>query len=68
MEQHRPWRLEHFGVRTPFGADLGYLVHLLERDELDPQIGWRGPWERAAEAAEALLSREVRGKAVLDIR
>jgi NADPH2:quinone reductase len=40
----------------------------LERGGLDPQIGWRGPWNRAAEAAEALLSREVRGKAVLDIR
>jgi NADPH2:quinone reductase len=47
---------------------LGYLVQLLERGGLDPQIGWRGPWDRAAEAAEALLSREVRCKAVLDIR
>ena len=29
---------------------------------------WRGPWDRAAEAVEALLSRAVRGKAVLDLR
>lgn len=48
-------------------ADLGFLVRLLERGELDPQIGWRGPWERAPEAAEALLSRRVNGKAVLDL-
>ncbi|MEU9792106.1 hypothetical protein AB0E27_16045 [Streptomyces sparsogenes] len=35
---------------------------------LDPQIGWRGSWERAPEAVAALLGRRVRGKAVLDIR
>ena len=68
VEQHRPWRLEHFSVRTPFGPDLAYLVRLLAQGALDPQIGWRGPWDRAAEAADALLSREVKGKAVLDIR
>ena len=68
VEQHRSWRLERFQVRTPFGTDLDYLVELLEHAELDPQIGWRGPWDRASEAAHALLAREVRGKAVLDIR
>ena len=68
VEQHRPWRLEHFAVRSPFATDLAYLVGLLKQGQLDPQIGWRGPWDRAAEAADALLSREVLGKAVLDIR
>jgi hypothetical protein len=48
-------------------ADLAYLVSLLETKALDPQIGWRGSWERAGEAATALLSRQVRGKAVLDL-
>ncbi|MDN3356015.1 zinc-binding dehydrogenase [Actinomadura sp. DC4] len=61
-------RLEPFTVRTPFGPDLAYLAGLLADGGLDPQIGWRGPWERAAEAADALLSRRVRGKAVLDVR
>ncbi|MEV4753703.1 zinc-binding dehydrogenase [Micromonospora sp. NPDC049559] len=64
--------IEPFVVGHPihgerFGADLGYLVGLLARGRLDPQVGWRGPWERAGEAAEALLGRRVRGKAVLDI-
>jgi NADPH:quinone reductase-like Zn-dependent oxidoreductase len=35
--------------------------------ELDPQVGWRGPWEKAADAAAALLGRQVRGKAVLEM-
>lgn len=68
-ERHRGGdrRLEVFQVDSPLGADLTYLVRLLERKQLDPQIGWRGSWKRAAEAAEALLGRRVRGKAVLDV-
>jgi hypothetical protein len=38
------------------------------RNQLDPQIGWRGAWDRAAEAADALFDRRVPGKAVLDLR
>ena len=56
-----------FVIRTPIGADLGQLVGLVEREQLDPQVGWRGPWTTASEAADALLSRRVLGKAVLDI-
>ncbi|MBE1587824.1 hypothetical protein ACFPOI_40020 [Nonomuraea angiospora] len=52
---------------APFGPDLAYLIHLLEKGELDPQIGWRGPWERVDEAIDALLGRRVPGKAVLDL-
>ncbi|MGW3562900.1 zinc-binding dehydrogenase [Streptomyces sp. NPDC000941] len=48
-------------------ADLSWLAGLLARGELDPQIAWRGDWTRAAEAAEALLGRRVRGKAVLEV-
>jgi NADPH:quinone reductase-like Zn-dependent oxidoreductase len=51
-----------------FGPDITYLASRLERKELDPQVGFRGGWERATEAAEALLDRRVAGKAVLDIR
>jgi hypothetical protein len=40
---------------------------LLDAGELDVQVGWRGPWGKAAEAADALLSRRVAGKAVLDL-
>ncbi|MFI6802719.1 zinc-binding dehydrogenase [Streptosporangium canum] len=60
-------RLENFNVSTPFAADLAYLLHLLETGQLDPQVGWRGPWDQAERAAEALLARRIPGKAVLDI-
>ncbi|MEU4572345.1 zinc-binding dehydrogenase [Nonomuraea sp. NPDC023979] len=61
-------RLETFNLATPLGDDLAYLVGLLARGELDAQVGWRGPWERALEAADALVGRRVAGKAVLDLR
>jgi NADPH:quinone reductase-like Zn-dependent oxidoreductase len=61
-------RVEIFVVGDHFGLDIGYLTSLMERKALNPQIGWRGGWERATEAAEALLARQVSGKAVLDIR
>jgi NADPH:quinone reductase-like Zn-dependent oxidoreductase len=51
----------------PLGDDLQYLVGLLAGGKLDPQIDWRGSWERAAEAEQLLLARKIAGKAVLDI-
>ena len=60
-------RIEAFAVGPRFGADLAYLMDLVASGELDPQVGWRGPWETAADAADALLGRKVRGKAVLDV-
>ncbi|EFC81268.1 Zn-dependent alcohol dehydrogenase [Parafrankia sp. EUN1f] len=68
-ERHRSsgQRIEPFAMGSGLAEDLGYLVRLLDQGQLDPQIGWRGSWERAPEAAEALLSRRVAGKAVLDL-
>ncbi|WP_241842230.1 zinc-binding dehydrogenase [Pseudofrankia sp. BMG5.36] len=68
-ERHRSGdrRIEPFVIGSGLAEVIGYLVRLLDRGELDPQIGWRGPWERAPEVAEALLSRRVAGKAVLDV-
>ncbi|GAA4999980.1 zinc-binding dehydrogenase [Actinopolymorpha pittospori] len=60
-------RIEAFTVGTGFGPDLAYLASLVAAGALDPQVGWRGGWERAGEAAEALLNRQVTGKAVLDV-
>jgi NADPH:quinone reductase len=60
-------RLESFGVGPVFGPDLGTLVGLMAAGRLDAHIGWRGPWERAADAIDALLARRVLGKAVLEI-
>jgi NADPH:quinone reductase len=59
--------LEVFVIATPLSHDLSHLLELLERGELDPQIGWRASWQQAADAAAALLERRVAGKAVLDI-
>lgn len=59
--------LEPFFVGPRMGPELAYLVDLLERGQLDPQIGWRGDWTRGPEAALDLLSRKINGKAVLDI-
>lgn len=60
-------RLEPFTVRTPFAADLTYLVELVAAGELDPQVGLRKSWDDVADAATALLGRKVAGKAVLDL-
>ena len=54
-------------VGARFGPDLSFLLGLVAAGELDPQIGWRGPWGKVGVAAEALLGRQVRGKAVLDV-
>ena len=59
--------IEAFTMGGHLAADLGYLAALLAQGKLDPQIGWRGNWERVDEAAQALLGRQVAGKAVLDI-
>ena len=49
------------------GADLATLVRLVADGSLSVEIGWRGPWDRIDEAADALRSRRVNGKAVLDV-
>jgi NADPH:quinone reductase-like Zn-dependent oxidoreductase len=60
-------RIEAFVVGDRFGEDLPYLLSLLADGGLDPQIGLREPWERAGEAAAALMGRRVQGKAVLEV-
>src|SRR5262245_34852730 len=60
-------RIEAFVVGAGFGPDLSFLTGLVAAGQLDPQIGWRGPWEKAADAAAALLGRQVRGKAVVEV-
>ncbi|GIF64159.1 oxidoreductase [Asanoa ishikariensis] len=49
------------------GSDLQTLVHLVETRVLTVRIGWRGSWDRFAEATEAMRQRRVNGKAVLDV-
>ncbi|MCC3774229.1 zinc-binding dehydrogenase [Streptomyces sp. UNOB3_S3] len=52
---------------TGLGPDLSWLASRVAAGDLDPGISWRGSWEKAAEAAEALLGRRLHGKAVLEI-
>lgn len=60
-------RIEAFAIGPSFGPDLALLLGLVAAGELDPQVDWRGPWDKVADAAEALLGRRVRGKAVLEV-
>jgi NADPH:quinone reductase len=63
-------RIEAFNVFShggAFGGDLAALLGRVERGELDPQVGWPGPWTRLTEALDAFRGRRVQGKAVLDI-
>lgn len=60
-------RIAAFTVGPRFGPDLAILMRLIAAGQLDPQVGWRGPWEKAPDAVAALLGRQVRGKAVLEV-
>lgn len=62
-----PKSLSSFLIEGEAGADLTTLVRLVAEGSLGVQIGWRGPWERVDEAVDALRSRRVDGKAVLDV-
>jgi NADPH:quinone reductase-like Zn-dependent oxidoreductase len=48
-------------------SELSTLVRLVQERELQVEIGWRGPLEKFADAAEALSDRRINGKAVLDV-
>ncbi|MBO1414544.1 zinc-binding dehydrogenase [Streptomyces sp. FH025] len=50
---------------TGLGRDLGWLAQRVAAGELDPGITWRGGWDGAAEAVDALLGGRLHGKAVL---
>jgi NADPH:quinone reductase-like Zn-dependent oxidoreductase len=62
-----PKSLSSFLVGGDVGADLATLVRFVADGSLNVEVGWRGSWERAAQAAEALVGRRVNGKAVLDL-
>jgi NADPH:quinone reductase len=47
--------------------DLELLAGMLGRGELDPQIAFEASWREPARALQALLDRQVKGKAVLKV-
>ncbi|WP_242676341.1 zinc-binding dehydrogenase [Streptosporangium minutum] len=59
--------INSFGDATRFGEDLSTLLRYVADGRLRPEVGWRGPWERIADAAQELLDRRIPGKAVLDV-
>jgi NADPH2:quinone reductase len=63
-----PKSLSSFLIDADPGGELATLLDLVAAGDLAVEIGWRGPLERAAEAAERLLGRRVRDKAILDVR
>ncbi|MFS1303368.1 zinc-binding dehydrogenase [Streptosporangium longisporum] len=65
---HDRGRIETFNISVPLGGDLRYLVRLAEQGRLEIPVGLRAGWQSYEEAADRLLSRQVPGKAVLDVR
>ena len=59
--------LSSFLITAPVGPDLANLVRLVSDGSLRVDIGWRGPLARVGDAAEAMRTRRLRGKAVLDL-
>lgn len=59
--------LASFVIDGDAGADLAVLTGLAAEGAVTIEIGWQGPWDRFAEAAEALRGRRVSGKAVLEV-
>jgi NADPH:quinone reductase-like Zn-dependent oxidoreductase len=62
-----PRTLASFLIQAPVGNDLGELVDLVADGRLRPEIGWRGPLDRFADAVDAMRARRVNGKAILDL-
>jgi NADPH:quinone reductase-like Zn-dependent oxidoreductase len=62
-----PKSLTSFLNQGSVATDLADLVRLVESGTLAVEIGWHGPLERYADAADALRGRRVNGKAVFDV-
>jgi len=63
-----PKSLSSFLIQGGVSEDLAMLVGLLDARDLVVQTGWRGSWNDYTQAAETLLARSLRGKAVLDVQ
>ncbi|HEU5418094.1 MAG TPA: zinc-binding dehydrogenase [Streptosporangiaceae bacterium] len=48
-------------------ADLATLVRLVDGGHLHPEIGRVSDWRRTAEVVRALVTRQIRGKAILEL-
>jgi NADPH:quinone reductase len=62
-----PKSLTSFLIGAPVGDDLATLVALLEAGHLTVELGWQGSWNDIDQAADAMLGRTLRGKAIFEI-
>jgi NADPH:quinone reductase len=62
-----PKSLTSFLIGGDVGADLATLVSMVQEHRLAVDIGWRGSWTDIHAAADAMLGRSLRGKAILDL-
>ena len=62
-----PKTLTSFLIGAPVGDGLATLVTLLSTGHLTVDIGWQGSWTDLDQAADAMLGRRLRGKAVFEI-
>lgn len=60
-------RIESFMTAWPVGNDLQYVVDLVARRALDPQVGYLDSWTNLDAAVDALLGRTVAGKVALTV-
>jgi uncharacterized protein (TIGR02246 family) len=60
-------KFDHLDSTYTEATDLATLVRLVAGGRLHPEIGLLEDWSRTGEAIDALLSRAVRGNAVLTI-
>jgi NADPH:quinone reductase-like Zn-dependent oxidoreductase len=56
-----------FADVTRLSVDMALLVRLMMDGEIDAGITWRKSWTEYAEAVDAMLSRRLHGKAVLEV-
>jgi NADPH:quinone reductase len=62
-----PKSLTSFLIGGDVGADLATLVSMVQEHRLAVDIGWRGSWTDIHAAADAMLGRSLRSKAILDL-
>jgi NADPH:quinone reductase-like Zn-dependent oxidoreductase len=62
-----PKSLTSFLIGGDVGADLASLVSMVQEHRLAVDIGWRGSWTDIHAAADAMLGRSLRSKAILDL-
>lgn len=62
-----PRSIATYGDMTPTSGELTDLLGLMAAGRLSAPVGLRGDWQDVDDAVEALFSRKVHGKAVLDL-